>query len=245
MVGLVPKIFLPTANEYYEQRWFTSGAGTGGAMAALDGAPVPFGVDLLFCGQAAPRVPGRNRDLRGPVDRQPAQRRVGPWPGATILVNPVGQRGAARQVRLPPRPGAPAIGPLPGRLRLRRGRSRRIHHRPVVFSGHGLIAEKRGPFSRGRAVPVRHQLHPGRRGRGKTWSRSASATVSFSAAAPHRACRRLAFDLADRPLPETLLRPALPHPLRAGRSGQAGGQLPGNLPDPVHRAHAPAAPHGA
>lgn len=46
--GLVPKTALPNNNEYYEQRWFSSGRGLIGAHYDLKGSPVPFGTDLLF-----------------------------------------------------------------------------------------------------------------------------------------------------------------------------------------------------
>lgn len=50
VAGVVPKTYLPNTNEFYEQRWFTSGAQAAAQQVQLndfDGA-VPFGVDLLF-----------------------------------------------------------------------------------------------------------------------------------------------------------------------------------------------------
>ena len=57
ILGLVPKQHLPTYGEFYESRWFQSGAGqtTTEVSLALDGATklIPFGTDLLFtCGSA-------------------------------------------------------------------------------------------------------------------------------------------------------------------------------------------------
>lgn len=54
--GLVPKTYIPNYNEFYEKRWFTSGAELTGRLlspeeAGLDGVqtePVPFGTDLIF-----------------------------------------------------------------------------------------------------------------------------------------------------------------------------------------------------
>jgi len=50
VLGVVPKIHLPTYREFYERRWFASGAETFGSMKLL-GVDVPFGVDLLFEGE--------------------------------------------------------------------------------------------------------------------------------------------------------------------------------------------------
>ena len=46
--GVVPKSTLPTYREFYEKRWFRSGAAIRGASIQLKGEDVPFGVDLLF-----------------------------------------------------------------------------------------------------------------------------------------------------------------------------------------------------
>jgi len=48
ILGVVPKTFLPNYREFYERRWFTSGAGVVDRRIALAGEAVPFGVDLLF-----------------------------------------------------------------------------------------------------------------------------------------------------------------------------------------------------
>ena len=49
IIGVVPKIFLPTYNEFYEARWFRSGEAIRNDMLRLAGEDaVPFGVDLLF-----------------------------------------------------------------------------------------------------------------------------------------------------------------------------------------------------
>ncbi|WP_208948574.1 NAD(+) synthase [Segnochrobactrum spirostomi] len=52
ILGVVPKIFLPNYREFYEKRWFASGAGLTGREIALDralsGERVPFGADLVF-----------------------------------------------------------------------------------------------------------------------------------------------------------------------------------------------------
>lgn len=47
LLGLVPKLHIPNYSEFYEQRHFTSGAGTAGEVT-LCGQTVPFGKKLLF-----------------------------------------------------------------------------------------------------------------------------------------------------------------------------------------------------
>ncbi|NEX92485.1 NAD(+) synthase [Caulobacter sp. 17J65-9] len=48
VLGVVPKTFLPNYREYYEKRWFASGAGLKGLSVRLAGQTVPFGADLVF-----------------------------------------------------------------------------------------------------------------------------------------------------------------------------------------------------
>ncbi|MCQ8783402.1 NAD(+) synthase [Mangrovibrevibacter kandeliae] len=48
ILGVVPKSFLPNYREYYEKRWFASGAGLAGLDIRLAGQTAPFGPDLLF-----------------------------------------------------------------------------------------------------------------------------------------------------------------------------------------------------
>ncbi len=46
--GLVPKTFLPTSQEYYEERWFSRAGALSRASVVLGEAAVPIGTDLLF-----------------------------------------------------------------------------------------------------------------------------------------------------------------------------------------------------
>ncbi len=48
ILGVVPKTFLPNYREYYEKRWFASGAGVTGLEITVAGQTVPFGTDLIF-----------------------------------------------------------------------------------------------------------------------------------------------------------------------------------------------------
>lgn len=61
VIGVVPKTHLPNSNEFYEQRWFTSGAQAAAQHVRLNDGddPVPFGVDLLFEAQRFAAAPFR------------------------------------------------------------------------------------------------------------------------------------------------------------------------------------------
>lgn len=48
VLGVVPKTFLPNYREYYEKRWFASGAEIDSTHIDLAGQDVPFGTDLIF-----------------------------------------------------------------------------------------------------------------------------------------------------------------------------------------------------
>ncbi|MFC3127707.1 NAD(+) synthase [Pseudoroseomonas globiformis] len=54
LLGVVPKQHLPNYREFYERRWFASGAGTEGGTARVAGHEVPFGPDLLFAAEDVP-----------------------------------------------------------------------------------------------------------------------------------------------------------------------------------------------
>jgi len=53
VLGLVPKQFLPTTGEYYEERWFTSAAGLAPLEVALDGYTAPLATNLLFTDESS------------------------------------------------------------------------------------------------------------------------------------------------------------------------------------------------
>ncbi len=48
VLGAVPKLYLPNYREFYERRWFASGAGVAGETIEAGGRSAPFGLDLLF-----------------------------------------------------------------------------------------------------------------------------------------------------------------------------------------------------
>ncbi|SFS12588.1 NAD(+) synthase [Sphingomonas jatrophae] len=54
ILGVQPKTYLPNYREYYEKRWFASGAGHEGEDIIVAGDTVPFGTDLLFAASDLP-----------------------------------------------------------------------------------------------------------------------------------------------------------------------------------------------
>lgn len=48
ILGIVPKTYLPSTNEYYEMRWFTPGTHASFAEVDIGTQPVSFGLNLLF-----------------------------------------------------------------------------------------------------------------------------------------------------------------------------------------------------
>jgi len=54
VLGVVPKTFLPNYREYYEKRWFASGAGLTGLEIEVAGQTAPFGTDLVFAASDLP-----------------------------------------------------------------------------------------------------------------------------------------------------------------------------------------------
>ena len=86
VLGVVPKVHLPTYREFYERRQFASGHGITGLEITIAGQRVPFGTDLLF---AAADVRGLTvgveicEDMFVPVPPSSGLALA----GATVLVN--------------------------------------------------------------------------------------------------------------------------------------------------------------
>lgn len=86
LLGVVPKSYLPNANEFYERRWFSPAATAVDEEVEWQGETVPFGTDLLF---EVSGVPGLRvgveicEDLWAVVP--PSSRAA--LAGATVLVN--------------------------------------------------------------------------------------------------------------------------------------------------------------
>jgi NAD+ synthase (glutamine-hydrolysing) len=56
LLGVVPKSAIPNSGEFYEKRWFSSGAGVGGRLVQVANQAVPFGSDLVFAARDYPEL---------------------------------------------------------------------------------------------------------------------------------------------------------------------------------------------
>ena len=56
VLGLVPKTYLPTTNEFYEERWFTPAILMPRAVIQIAGEEIPIGNDLLFAARDFPEL---------------------------------------------------------------------------------------------------------------------------------------------------------------------------------------------
>lgn len=87
VLGLVPKVFLPTSGEFYEERWFTSGAKLVATEIDMGGYTVPFAAHLLF---PAINVPGCTLGIEICEDLWAVEPPSGSQAlaGATLICNP-------------------------------------------------------------------------------------------------------------------------------------------------------------
>ncbi|MCK5805918.1 MAG: NAD(+) synthase, partial [Lentisphaeria bacterium] len=88
ILGVVPKIFLPGSNEYYEPRWFSSGSSLTPVTTTVAGqCDVPVGCDMLFRDADHPDFcfcVELCEDLWAPIPPSGARALA----GATIIANP-------------------------------------------------------------------------------------------------------------------------------------------------------------
>ncbi|GCE14492.1 NAD(+) synthase [Tengunoibacter tsumagoiensis] len=87
--GIVPKTYLPSTNEYYEERWFSStrDCPPGLNTVSIAGQAIPFGADLLF---TARNLPGCTMGIEICEDLWAVEPPSGSMAlaGATVLLNP-------------------------------------------------------------------------------------------------------------------------------------------------------------
>jgi len=139
ILGIVPKTYLPNTNEFYEERWFTSGRLCSAETVCIGGQAVPFGTDLLF---RARNVPGCTAGIEICEDLWAANPPSGDMAlsGATLILNP----SASNEL----------LGKAGYRRDLVRQQSARCHAAylyagagpgesttDAVYSGHSIIAE--------------------------------------------------------------------------------------------------------
>jgi NAD+ synthase (glutamine-hydrolysing) len=211
VLGIVPKTYLPTTNEYYEERWFSSSRERTVESIRLGDQDIPFGADLLF---QAKNLSGCIMGIEICEDLWAVQPPSGNMAlaGANVLLNPSAsdevlgksdyrralvQQQAARCLAAYLYAGA---GP---------GESTT----DVVWGGHSLIAEngiilaetERFRFSTEMAladIDVQRLTH------------ERVNNSSFSSAMPHQSYRTIAFHLPEPAVPSSssqgrLLRPDL------------------------------------
>ena len=87
VLGIVPKLFLPNTGEFYEGRWFTSGATLAPTQIDIGGHAVPFASNLLF---ATSNVPGCTMGIEICEDLWAVEPPSGAQAlaGATLIFNP-------------------------------------------------------------------------------------------------------------------------------------------------------------
>jgi NAD+ synthase (glutamine-hydrolysing) len=139
ILGVVPKSYLPTRQEYYEERWFTSARNARFESVEIEGEVVPFGVDLLFRAENLPScVIGIEicEDLWA-INPPSSDKAVA---GATILLNPSASDDtlgkSEYRSNLVAHQSARCLGAY-----LYAGASPNESTTDVVFAGHSLIAE--------------------------------------------------------------------------------------------------------
>ncbi len=191
--GLVPKIFLPSTNEFYEERWFTSGRSAARETIEFAGYQAPFGRDLLF---AADNLPGCKIGIEICEDLWAVNPPSGDMAlaGATILINP----SASNEL----------LGKVDYRRDLVRQQSARClaaylyagagpgeSTTDTVWAGHSLIAENGALLAETERFRFDTTDGRGRRGRPTTGTRTAA-----------QQCLR--FGHADAQLPRDALRSA-------------------------------------
>jgi NAD+ synthase (glutamine-hydrolysing) len=88
VMGIVPKTYLPSTSEFYEERWFTPSGLNQAERVEIRGQSIPFGVDLLFDMSSA--VPALVMGIEICEDLWAVEPPSGQMAlaGATLLVNP-------------------------------------------------------------------------------------------------------------------------------------------------------------
>lgn len=87
VLGIVPKTYLPSTNEYYEERWFSSSRDCLLDGIQIAGKAIPFGTDLLFSAANFPRCTMGIEICEDLWSVQPPSGSMA-LAGATILLNP-------------------------------------------------------------------------------------------------------------------------------------------------------------
>lgn len=130
ILGLVPKTYLPNYGEFYEERWFASGAGVETSVD-LCGETVDMDAAGLFACETVPNLVLGVEICEDLWATEPPLRPAGPGRGYGDP-EPVGLQRAGGQVWIPPQSGGGAVRAPGVRICVRRCWGRRVHHRPGV-----------------------------------------------------------------------------------------------------------------
>ena len=207
VLGAVPKIFIPNYSEFYEERWFATGAKALSEEITLCGCRIPFGTDLLFeCENNSDVCFGIEicEDLWVPIPPSCYQA----VSGATLLFN----LSASNEI----------VGKYEYRKELVKQQSARctagyiytsssVHESTtdVVFGGHAIIAEYGGILEESERFSENEQLIFADLDIEKLVSDRLKNT-SFMEAAPAKNYRKVAFELVQE---ETEIKRYIdPHP---------------------------------
>lgn len=208
--GIVPKTFLPSVYEYYEERWFSSGRDARVRSVPVGNAAVPFGTDLLFQAANLPECVVGIEICEDLWAVQPVSGELA-TAGATLLLNPSGSNellGKADYRReLVKQQSARCLAAY-----LYAGSGPGESSTDMVFGGHSLIVEngallaetERFHFETQMAiadVDVQRLVHERLR------------NSAFSSTVPTRPVRSIGFAFKDIPPNQTRLRrPLLRNP---------------------------------
>ena len=136
--GIVPKTYLPNYKEFYERRWFVPADGVPGGSVRLCGQLAPLGRNLLFEMPDVRFGVELCEDLWAPV---PPSSMLA-MQGAEVVFNlsadteSIGKHGYLRSLL------SPAVGALPGRVRVQFVWLRRIYHRRGVRRQRAYLRER-------------------------------------------------------------------------------------------------------
>lgn len=215
--GIVPKTFLPTSQEYYEERWFARASAFGSGTIRIGSEDVPAGADLLFDMEDRPSCRFGIEICEDLWAVEPPSGAMA-LAGATLILNP----SASDEL----------LGKVEYRRELVRQQSGRClaayayassglweSSTDVVFSGHGLLAEcgsvlsetERFQFASSSAI-ADFDL--------QRITNERLRNSSFSAVSP-REFRKVSFSIGQPAIDSiSLLRPVPANPFVPGEAGE-------------------------
>ena len=211
VLGFVPKTYLPSTNEFYEERWFTSASLAISETVEINGWEAPFGRDLLF---AADNLPGCKIGIEVCEDLWAVNPPSGDMAlaGATILLNGSASNELLGKMDYRRDLVRQQSARSPGGLSLRRGRAGRISTTDTVWAGHSLIAENGGLLAETERFRFETMMAVADVDVQRLDPASSGCTIYLRRCVPGRAFRTVRFDLPGEErwsAGEPLIRPQL------------------------------------